>query len=169
MLYERRYVYGREAIEFARRNSVPSELYTYGVQEEDGSKLIQAIGDLARAEELAALDPQLVWFEWPEAERFQGIASSFPALRGVPGVEPWHPIVLLRWICDGGHSHGEVLAARFLLGVWNTSTDWVELAEELASPYPDAAKRFDVFEAFQTWDEGQRAAFVAWAGDAYFP
>jgi hypothetical protein len=167
-MYERRRVHGREAIDIARRFQVPCELNTLIVRE-DGTKVSEPIGDLVRAEELAALDPQLVWFEWPEAKRFQAIASSFPALRGVPGIESWHPIVLLRWICEGGHSHGEVLAARFVLGVWNTSTDWPELAKELAFPYPTAAKRFDLFEAMQTWDDGQRAAFVAWARDAYFP
>src|SRR5207247_122123 len=69
MLFERRRVYGREAIEFARRYRVPAELLTYEVHD-DGSKVVDNIATIERAEELAAADPQLVWFEWPEAERF---------------------------------------------------------------------------------------------------
>jgi hypothetical protein len=167
MLHERRAVYGDAAIADARRYKVPSELKTVEVR--DDERLIVAVGSIERAVALVARDPQLVWVEWPVVPRFQAIVSSFPTLRRADGADPWHPTVLLRWLCEGGQAHSVTLAATFVLGAWNTSTDWVELAEELEFPYPKAAERFDALQALTIWDDQHRAAFAAFAQRPYFP
>lgn len=54
-------------------------------------------------------------------------------------------------------SHGEQMAARFLLTVWN----------------PSQAKRkgwrFDVVEALAVWDMGNREAYTAWCATPIYP
>lgn len=162
-------LYGQEAIEYARRNRVPCELYTYEVRDDDGVKCMREIDSLERAEELSALDPTLVFLTWPADERYQAIVSSFPVLRGKPGTNPWHPVVLLRWLCDGATSHGEACAARFLLGAWNSLNDWVAIATALGFPCPDCASKFDLYEALGCWDAKNRAALVAWVSAPYYP
>jgi hypothetical protein len=60
------------------------------------------------------------------------LAKMFPSLRGVAGVEPWHVDELLTWLCTSpAVTSGSHHAAMFVLGVWNTSTDWSEVAQEL--------------------------------------
>lgn len=98
------------------------------------------------------------------------LAHRFPGLRGAPGVDPWDAITLLRWAC-GGRSHGEVLAAKFVLSVWNTSTDWEEIARDegiLTTP-EGRFSRFDLFEAMAVWDAAHVEAMLAWLQLPFWP
>lgn len=92
-------------------------------------------------------------------ERMSDIAERFPSLRGVPGVRPWMPIRLAQWAV-GGHSHGEVVTARFVLAVWNGCSEWpwdkaYRVCKTKLAP-------FDLFEARAIWDDAHLAAFRAW-------
>ena len=98
------------------------------------------------------------------------LANSFPGLRGRPGAEPWDAIAMLRYLCTGGGSHGEKLAARFVLGVWNSAEDWEATAKKQGIEYPEtAAAKFDVFEAISTWDDEHRQAFLTWCEAPFWP
>lgn len=97
------------------------------------------------------------------------LARRFPGLRDALGVEPWDSMDLLRWAL-GGRSHGEILAAKFVLGVWNGSTDWEELAREEGLLAKDGRfTRFDVFEAMSVWDDTHVEAMVSWLQLPFFP
>jgi hypothetical protein len=86
----------------------------------------------------------------PSSDKIIQLALSFPALQcGTAegyhrmGLRPWNPEMLKRWSRTA--SSGERKAALFVLSVWNT------------------ANKFDVHDALLTWDNGNRAAFAAWA------
>lgn len=111
------------------------------------------------------------------AERFVELCQDFPALQGAPvpfitgaGVEPWDVSRFMVWACSG-LSHGEGCAARFVLSVWNPETDWVKQArlEGIALRRASSLKRFDVHEAMGVWDRKNRAAFLAWAKEPFWP
>jgi len=87
--------------------------------------------------------------------RMTKLAQNFPSMEGAPGVDPWDAAELNRWAA-GPASHGERLAARFLLAVWAPGTEW-------------EAGRFDVVEAFGVWDQQHREAFLKWARDPWWP
>lgn len=101
--------------------------------------------------------------------RFQDLVDSFPTLRRAPGASPWDAMKLLGWLCNTGLSHGELLAARFVLGVWNAHTDWVEEARKAGFSAPAVAKRFDLIEAVGVWDRVHLDAVQAWLEEPFFP
>jgi|FLYL01.1.fsa_nt_gi hypothetical protein len=86
----------------------------------------------------------------PYAWRMLELVRSFPSLRRKVGDDwRWSPMDLARRaFVDGGWSHGELLAAAFVLRVWNTTF-----------PCPP----FDVMEALSTWDPAHAEAFLEWA------
>ena len=129
----------------------------------DEATVRSVIADLEAAEERRG--------RWPEggAAAMSQLASSFPSLAGAPGVRPWDQNALLSWLCTEGLSHGELLAARFVLGVWNPSTKWDDIAREEGLPFPGHAVRFDFFEAAGVWDRNHLAAFAAWVDAPFFP
>ena len=92
-------------------------------------------------------------------ERMRRFLRSFPALKHAPGVEPFDPLKLDAWAA-GPCSHGERCTAQFVLNVWTHSS----VTDEMWSCGP-----FDVLEALAVWDEPQRAAFLAWARDPWWP
>lgn len=92
----------------------------------------------------------------PVRERMSEIAERFPSLRGRPGVRPWDAITLARWIVSGV-SHGEQLAGRFMLGVWNGGDEWPWVGLKRLSIKP-----FDLFEAKACWDEAHQRAFAVY-------
>jgi hypothetical protein len=100
---------------------------------------------------------------------FENLVKMFPSMKVVLGERAWNAHDVLRWLCSVGGSHGEVLAARFLLGVWNQQADWVTEARELGFPSPEAAKRFDLIDAVTVWDEPHLAALRAWLAAPFFP
>ncbi len=98
------------------------------------------------------------------------LAKLFPSLNQAPGVEPWDVDELLRWAASGVLSHGEVLAAKFVLSVWNPGTDWEEIARE-DGLLEDGQwfRRFDLFEAMNVWDQEHRSAALTWIELPFFP
>jgi hypothetical protein len=100
---------------------------------------------------------------------FEQLVKSFPSMKVVLGGRPWSANEVLRWVCSVGGSHGEVLTARFLLGVWNQQADWVAEARELRLPSPEAARRFDLLEAVAVWDVAHLTALRLWLAAPCFP
>lgn len=87
------------------------------------------------------------------------IALSFPTIknRKPPGIEPFDASQLLEWLKhhEGTPGHGERLAYRFVLYVWNG--------------HGDDGGDFDFRDAWSTWDYRHREAFVRWcAAEAHF-
>jgi hypothetical protein len=161
----------------------------------DGKSLVIHATDKAEAERLAGellaerkreQDRRSKWPLTPAGAIDTGkamvaLARRFPSLAdGAPGIEPWDALAVLRWAVLGGQSHGEVLAAKFMLGVWN-NTDWQRLANadpELLAEYrrlvenPKAQivfSRFSVFEAMEVWDNAHREAMLYWLSAPFYP
>ena len=104
-------------------------------------------------------EPSILW-----------IAMLFPSLRLAPGLRPWNVDEFLRWATSGVLSHGEVLAAKFVLAVWNPSTDWEGFArEEEILEDDEHFARFDLFEAMKVWDPEHRDAALKWIERPFFP
>jgi len=65
------------------------------------------------------------------------------------------------------HGGGGRDAALFVLSVWNSSTDWREVAGLSRDDGPTGG-RFDVHRALGNWDERHRGAFLAWAANPWW-
>jgi hypothetical protein len=109
------------------------------------------------------------------AERMERLCRAFPTLRGQPGTSPWNAMHLLEWLCTGGGvTTGSHHAARFVLQVWNSSTDWGALAMKtpekeglgLASVELSA---FNVVQALAVWDSDHESAFRHWCELPFWP
>jgi hypothetical protein len=98
------------------------------------------------------------------------LARLFPSLRDADGVEPWDSINLLRWALSG-KSHGEALAAKFVLSVWNSTTDWEEIARDhgIITEPDHHFSRFDLYEAMGVWDYEHVNAMLAWLQLPFWP
>lgn len=101
---------------------------------------------------------------WPDDGRaaMTALARLFPSLRGVPGADPWDVDHLIAWCNSGAPTSGSGWAARFLLGVWNPSTDWTQ--NGVPSP-----GRFDLLAAWDCLDEKHRAAIIDWLDAPFWP
>jgi hypothetical protein len=125
--------------------------------------------------EAALADAKSRRARWPKdpAAAMAMLARSFPslAIKDPPGLEPWDSMVFFEWLCGpgAGSSHGQLLAAQFVLMVWNSHTDWEADARENGFAYPSAAKRFNLGEAVATWDAEHRDAAAAWLMAPFFP
>lgn len=98
------------------------------------------------------------------------LANLFPSVRGVPGTDPFDALALLRWAVSTGASHGEILAAKFLLSVWNPGIDWEKTAREHnLITTGQKFSRFDLFEAMNVWDQIHIKAFLTWIELPFFP
>jgi len=103
-------------------------------------------------------------------DTFLWLADALPSLRNkgaplpsvTPRDTPWNAGPFLDWQCSQGLSHGEELAGRFLLGVWNPDTDWVAMAQQRKLRNPQAARRFDVLEAASVWDSAHLKVLSRW-------
>lgn len=100
--------------------------------------------------------------------KFPALLAAFPSLRRAP-VSPWEATRFLRWLCETPMSHGELLAGRFVLAIWNPNTDWVAEAKADGFENASAAKRFDVIEAAGVWDAAHLAVLRAWLEHPEFP
>lgn len=98
------------------------------------------------------------------------LARLFPSLRYADGIEPWDSLTLLRWGLSG-KSHGEALAAKFVLSVWNSTTDWEEIARdhEIITEPDRHFSRFDIYEAMGVWDHEHVTAMLAWLQLPFWP
>lgn len=104
------------------------------------------------------------------SESMTRLAKSFPSLRHAPGVEPWNVDKFLPWATSGVLSHGEVLAAKFVLSVWNPGTDWEDVAREGGLlDEGQRFRRFDLFEAMNVWDSAHVRAALTWLESPFFP
>lgn len=101
--------------------------------------------------------------------RFQTLLESFPSRKRAAGAQPWDAQKFLEWLCSNGLSHGELLAARFVLGVWNSQADWEHEARLRRLPEPTASKRFDLLEAAGGWDRAHLDAVQAWLEAPFWP
>ena len=81
-------------------------------------------------------------------EKMTRLAGTLPSMRDRIGAQPFDAEVLRQQM--GYLSSGEILAAQFLLAVWNSHNE------------------FSVMRALTTWDEAHCAAFVAWAKDPWW-
>jgi len=96
------------------------------------------------------------------------LARRFPSLRDAVGIDPWDALTFLRWSDGPQLTGGMAHAIRFVLQVWNASTDWREIAAAngIDGTHLDP---FNVARAFQTWDDAHREAFLAWCEAPFFP
>ena len=92
----------------------------------------------------------------PEDKIF-ALLLTFPSLRWRAALElsKWNALRFDTWAADSGLSHGERVTAQFVLAVWDPNHDW-------------RCGRFSVMEALRLWDDGNRAAFLAWAADPWW-
>ena len=86
--------------------------------------------------------------EGTEAARITELAQRFHSIANIGAVTNWDANALDKWALTA--SHGEKLAAQFVLVVWNQWEKW-------------QCGRFDVIEAYGVWDAEHWAAFRAWA------
>jgi hypothetical protein len=94
---------------------------------------------------------------WPGTNDLQmaRLAHLFPSMRGVPGASPWNALWLIEWLSSPAPTSGSAAAARFLLGVWNGGDG--------------LKKRFDLFEAWSSWDDAHRKAALQWLELPFWP
>jgi hypothetical protein len=108
-------------------------------------------------------------------ERMVRLCHAFPTLRGVPGTDPWNALRFLEWLCtSGGVTTGSKHAGRFVLQVWNPSTDWgalamQPLAEEGLGLKDVELAPFNVVQALAAWDSDHERAFCDWAELPFWP
>lgn len=81
------------------------------------------------------------------------LAETFPCLKGREIVVCWDANAVDTWACCGA-SHGQKLAARFVLSVWDPNHQW-------------ECGRFDVLEAYGAWDPEHWQAFQAWVKEPF--
>jgi hypothetical protein len=100
--------------------------------------------------------------------RFERLARSFTALRRAPHAlfQPWDALRFAEFYRPG--SSGEKDAALFVLSVWNPSTNWKRLAK-LSRDRGPTGGFFDVHRALGNWDDANRAAFLEWARNPWWP
>lgn len=84
------------------------------------------------------------------------LASSFPSLKGKPGVEPWGPHLLDKWACGPEPRLGARCAARFVLSVWDPVHEW-------------RCGTFCLEMSLVAWDAEHRAVFAEWILNPWWP
>lgn len=156
------------------------------------------------------------FFPGTDQQKIAALCQKFPTLNqdvAFRGIDPWNVDKFLLWAVGGAHCSGEVYAIRFVLSVWNPSTNWIELLErELDRERPedprgrvlwDGLQRlrkkardclkdneqphsaadvercvrdwfqvvgpFSVTNAFGTWDDQHRGAFLTWCNHPFWP
>jgi hypothetical protein len=132
--------------------------------EHDGS-LITGPDEASVREFVAAMERQKALRDrWPQdgREAMTALAALFPSMRRVPGTSPWEVEALIEWSNSGAPTSGSIWAARFLLSVWNSSTNWNVFG------LPGAGK-FDLFEAWSCWDDHHRKAALEWLEAPFWP
>jgi hypothetical protein len=90
----------------------------------------------------------------------------------VPGIDPWDPVELVRWLNTSGEpTGGSRQAALFLLSVWNAD-DWTSFGlkrRRQQKGQPRRIGRWDMTDAWAIWDDGHRAAALAWMTNPFWP
>lgn len=86
-------------------------------------------------------------------ERITELARQFPTLENLAMVKDWDALALDEW-ARGGRSHGEKLAAQFVLSVWSSLDAW-------------ECGPFNLFEAYGVWDHDHWEAFQKWVAKPF--
>lgn len=180
----------------------------------DRAKVEQAAKDINAQRQRERETERL--FPGERKEKIAALCKLFPTLAtdvAFRGIEPWNVDKFLLWAVKGSHCSGEVHAIRFVLSVWNPSTDWIELLErKLDRERPDDPRDrvlwdglqklrdeareclegneqpsspadverclrdwcqvvgpFSVSQAFGTWDDKHRTAFLTWCQHPFWP
>lgn len=87
-------------------------------------------------------------------QRMLALTRSFPSLSHV--LNSWDAKTLERWACGPEPGSGALMAAQFVLSVWNQYEHW-------------QCGRFDFHRAVCCWDERHRKALFDWMQDPWFP
>lgn len=107
--------------------------------------------------------------------RMTRLCKSFPTLVMADGVEPWNAERFLRWVLtSGAPGSGARHAAKFVLQVWNSETDWAAWAR---TPVADDGlgisdaelAPFNVCQALGVWDADHADAFRTWCYLPFWP
>lgn len=118
-----------------------------------------------------------LWGDGDGRARMVRLSERFPSLAMVAGagIGPWDELSVLAYACRPV-SHGERLAALFVLHVWNSGTDWNEIAhmegddgEPPLLEEGESIKAFDLMEAWAVWDLEHRYAALLWLTDPFWP
>ena len=101
---------------------------------------------------------------WPKDGRLAmtALAKLFPSVADAPGADPWDADQLVAWLNGPAPGSGASWAGRFLLSVWNPSTDWTEFGLK-------GAGRFDLMEAIACWDRQHVLAIQKWIDAPFWP
>ncbi len=110
------------------------------------------------------------------AATFHALAPCLDAGEGLPftgGTDHFNASEFAQWAGDRNMGSGGVWAALFVLSVWNDRGDWAEygLAMNARGRRSDSEApegRFYMHDALGVWDLPHRAAFNAWANDAWW-
>lgn len=108
-------------------------------------------------------------------ESMARLVAAFPTLRRslgglVDGVGDWDVDVFLTWTCGPEPGSGALDAARFVLSVWNGSTDWTAAARDMRLlKRGQRLDKFDAVKAISNWDAEHVAAFVSWVELPFWP
>lgn len=113
--------------------------------------------------------------QWPQdgEAAMTALARLFPSMAGVfgdgpvPGIDPWRPLALVRWLNSGAPTSGSRQAALFLLSVWNRD-DWRVHGVKVRRG-TQRIGRFDIADGFAAWDEQHRRAALAWLVNPFWP
>ncbi len=92
--------------------------------------------------------------------RMEQLARSFPCLKDCPAIHPWNGIKLQSWAEEQANmfklTHNLLSSVSFLLYLWNPAHPW-------------KCAPFNVLDAFFSWDDEHRQAFLNWAQDPWWP
>lgn len=92
------------------------------------------------------------------AKTFPTFQDMRPEGRARIGVEPWDVDKFLAYARGPSPGSGARALCRFLLGVWNRTTDWSE----------HGLSNFTLNDV-ASWDREHSAAFAAWAEEPWWP
>ena len=86
-------------------------------------------------------------------DRWQTLVAAFE-MDYLPGMVPWDAVGLEKSF--PGATHDEQCTIRFLLNLWDHTS------ERSCGP-------FNLFAAYDTWDDIRRNAFLSWGNDPFWP
>jgi hypothetical protein len=149
----------------------------------ESAEAAREVTDELRRQGARSARRRVLWGDGGSQEAMARLCALFPSLRrrniGTPLATGawtrhgprWDALDVLRFLCLDAHSHGEALAARFVLSVWNPNADWDEEARKagLLTDPEQRVRRFDLFEAMGTWDDEHREAMLTWLRDPFWP
>jgi len=84
--------------------------------------------------------------------KWQSLVDQFNLRK--PGADPWDALLLQKQF--NGASHGEKCTISFLLNVWSPNDPW-------------ECGTFDLIDAYATWDDDHRTAFLSWDNRPWWP